>query len=109
MTSASQIRLIPTPGTANDLAKSGLWDALALLEAHQEEARWIEADALAAELLAEYPTTPVVLVEVARFYARRGRKDDAIELLLREHVGTNVRLFNYRFCKGLFVRHAAGS
>jgi hypothetical protein len=87
--------------TANALAASGLLDALHELEAHQEEQRWSDADALARELLDKWPNVASVLVEVARLRARQGRHDEAMDLLYNEHVGQNVRLINYKLCVGL--------
>lgn len=75
-----------------------LWNALHQLEACQEEGRWERADAIAAWLLARWPETAAVLVEVARLHARQGRYDEAMELLHRAPVGENVRLLNYPLC-----------
>jgi hypothetical protein len=87
--------------TAKDLAATGLLEALATLEHHQEDGEWDEANALAAQLLEAWPMTAAVLVEVARLYARQGRHDEAMDLLCSEHVGKNVRLLNYRVCARL--------
>lgn len=83
------------------LADSGLLAQLQALEAHQEERRWGEADALASELLNRWSDVAVVLVEVARLRARQGRADEAMALLDSEHVGANVRLLNARMCAHL--------
>jgi hypothetical protein len=87
--------------TANALAATGLLDALSELEAHQEDRQWDAADALAAELLEQWPNVASVLVEVARLRARQGRHEEAMDLLYNEHVGQNVRLINYKLCVGL--------
>lgn len=86
------------PTTARSLTETGLWDALALLEAFQEEGAWDRADALAAHLLESWGNVPVVIVEIARMRARQGRRDEAIDMLFSEHVGKNVRLSNIRQC-----------
>jgi hypothetical protein len=83
------------------LADSGLLAQLQALEAHQEERRWGEADALASVLLDRWPDVAVVLVEVARLRARQGRADEAMKLLDSDHVGDNVRLLNARMCAHL--------
>jgi hypothetical protein len=101
MTSAARDSQTALRLTANALAASGLLDALHELEAQQEELRWDDADALAEELLEQWPNVASVLVEVARLRARQGRHADAMDLLYNEHVGQNVRLINYKLCVGL--------
>ncbi len=77
---------------------NSLWCALHLLEACQEEGRWERADSIARWLLARWPETATVLVEVARLHARQGRYDQAMDLLHRAPVGRSVRLLNYPMC-----------
>ena len=102
----SQTRLC---ATARSLATSGVLAALHDLEARQEDGRWGEADTLAAELLDRWPNVAVVLVEVARLRARQGRHDDAMDLLYNEHVGSNVRLVNYKMCARIKSARAGGT
>jgi hypothetical protein len=87
--------------SSRSLAASGLLRDLQQLEAHQEERRWHEADALAGVLLDRWPDVAVVLVEVARLRVRQGRRDEAMDLLESEHVGQNVRLLNHRMWANL--------
>jgi hypothetical protein len=103
LTPASQVAtIVPVigrgPTTARSLTETGLWDALARLEALQEEGEWSHADALADVLMEKWGTVPVVIVEIARMRARQGRRDEAIDMLFSEHVGKNVRLANIRHC-----------
>lgn len=87
----------------SSLSDSKLWNLLHMLEAYQEDGRWARAEALAEQLLARWPKTATVLVEVARLRARQGRYDEAMELLHREGVCKNVRILNYRLCAPLRV------
>jgi hypothetical protein len=82
-------------------ATPALLDELHHFEALQESGELEAAAALAESLLARFPDVPAVVVEVARLRARQGRYDDAMDLLHRDCVGTNVRFLNYRLCAPL--------
>ena len=90
--------LSSSTNTARSLTETGLWDALGLLEAYQEDGEWDRANALAEQLLIRWSEVPVVIVEIAHLRARQGRCDEAIDMLFSDHVGKNVRLINIRQC-----------